>query len=97
MQALFEAMGVDPLDIISLVFAWKLSPLVPFEFSRPEFINGCIEMEADSIQKLKAVLRKNFHYLSSIPSYLNRGTNLLHISKHITFPNNSISEGISSE
>lgn len=56
MQALFNALEVDPLDIISLVFAWKLHATVPFEFSRTEFVNGCTALEVDSIEKLKAVL-----------------------------------------
>eukprot|EP00177_Eucheuma_denticulatum_P000261 GFKZ01000444.1.p1 GENE.GFKZ01000444.1~~GFKZ01000444.1.p1 ORF type:complete len:256 (-),score=37.17 GFKZ01000444.1:738-1505(-) len=56
MQALFDALDVDPLDIISLVFAWKLHATVPFEFSRSEFVSGCTVLKVDSIEKLKAVL-----------------------------------------
>lgn len=57
MQALFEALQVDPLNIIALVFAWKLKAKVPFEFTRTEFVNGCILLNCDSIGKLKTVLR----------------------------------------
>ena len=57
MQALFEALDVDPLDIISLVFAWKLRAKTPFEFSRSEFVDGCVNLGTDSLEKLKAVLR----------------------------------------
>lgn len=57
MQALFEALHVDPLDIIALVFAWKLKAQVPFEFSRSEFVNGCVLLECDSIAKLRTALR----------------------------------------
>lgn len=57
LQALFDALDVDPCDILSLVFAWKLGAKTPFEFSRTEFVNGCVSLEADSLEKLKAVLR----------------------------------------
>lgn len=62
LQALFDTLEVDPLDIVSLVFAWKLMAKVPFEFSRTEFVNGCIALAVDSLEKLKAVLRM---YLST--------------------------------
>lgn len=58
MQALFDALDVDPLDIISLVFAWKLGAKTPFEFSRSEFVDGCTNLGVDSVEKLKAMLRK---------------------------------------
>lgn len=58
MQALFERLNVDPLDISALIFAWKLQAKVPFEFSRAEFINGCVKLNADSVDKLKKVIRK---------------------------------------
>ena len=35
MQALFEALDVDPLDIISLVFAWKLRAKTPLNSRDP--------------------------------------------------------------
>lgn len=58
MEGLFDTIGVDPLDISSLIFAWKLGAKVPFEFSRTEFVSGCAELGADSIEKLQAVIRK---------------------------------------
>lgn len=61
MQSLFDALEVDPCDIISLVFAWKLGAKTPFEFSRTEFVNGCVSLETDSVEKLKAVLRTSLH------------------------------------
>lgn len=56
LQSLFEALDVDPCDIISLVFAWKLGAKTPFEFSRTEFVNGCVNLGVDSVEKLKAIL-----------------------------------------
>lgn len=56
MQALFDVLGVDPLNIIALIFAWKLKAKVPFEFKREEFVNGCVTLNCDSLEKLKTVL-----------------------------------------
>lgn len=58
MEKLFEQLNVDPLHITSLIFAWKLNAKVPFEFSESEFINGCIALKADSLDKLRNVIRK---------------------------------------
>lgn len=77
LQALFDAMEVDPLDIVSLVFAWKLMAKVPFEFSRTEFVKGCTAMEVDSLEKLKAVLRK---YFSTQPPYFRQPHHGTHCS-----------------
>lgn len=57
MQTLFDRLDLDPLDISTLIFAWKLQAKVPFEFSRAEFVNGCIQMQADSLEKLKKTIR----------------------------------------
>lgn len=64
MQALFEVLNVDPLDITALLFAWKLNAKVPFEFSQSEFVNGCVVLKADSIEKLKKAIRKSIaHFI----------------------------------
>lgn len=59
MQDLFEVLNIDPLDITALIFAWKLNAKVPFEFTHVEFVNGCIALKADSIEKLKKIIRKS--------------------------------------
>lgn len=63
MQALFQQLKVDPLDIATLIFAWKLKGTVPFEFTREQFINGCMDLEVDSIDNLRKVMRKSNHLL----------------------------------
>lgn len=63
MQDLFDHLDVDPLDITALIFAWKLKAKVPFEFSRDEFMNGCIALKADSMDKLKKAMRTFILYL----------------------------------
>lgn len=67
MQALFDVLGVDPLNIIALIFAWKLKAKVPFEFKREEFVNGCVTLNCDSLEKLKTVLRMSSTPLIPIP------------------------------
>lgn len=57
MQDLFQHLDVDPVDITALIFAWKLKAKVPFEFSKDEFMSGCVALKADSIEKLKKVIR----------------------------------------
>lgn len=57
MQSLFDQLNVDPLDITALLFAWKLKAKVPFEFSKDEFMNGCVALKADSLEKLKKTIR----------------------------------------
>lgn len=69
MQLLFEQLNVDPLDITSLIFAWKLKAKVPFEFSESEFINGCINLKADTLEKLTRIIRK-FLYIYSQFSFV---------------------------
>lgn len=58
MEKLFVRLKIDPLDIVALIFAWKLQAKVPFEFSRQEFTNGCIKLEVDSLEKLQKLIRK---------------------------------------
>eukprot|EP00178_Gracilaria_changii_P021150 TRINITY_DN62_c0_g1_i4.p2 TRINITY_DN62_c0_g1~~TRINITY_DN62_c0_g1_i4.p2 ORF type:complete len:247 (+),score=56.81 TRINITY_DN62_c0_g1_i4:199-939(+) len=55
-QALFERLQIDILDISTLIFAWKLQAKVPFEFSKKEFVDGCANLRADSWEKLKKVI-----------------------------------------
>ncbi|CAN8073064.1 unnamed protein product [Agarophyton chilense] len=55
-QALFERLDIDILDISTLIFAWKLQARVPFEFSKKEFVDGCANLRADSWDKLKKVI-----------------------------------------
>lgn len=57
-QALFDRLQIDILDIATLIFAWKLRAKVPFEFSKKEFVDGCVSLRADSWDKLKKVIRK---------------------------------------
>lgn len=58
MQALFERLDVDPLNIVALIFAWKLDAKTPFEFTRKEFVDGCAALGCDSISKLRRTIRK---------------------------------------
>lgn len=57
MLSFFIALDVDPLDIVTLIFAWKLKAKVPFEFSRVEFVDGCLALNCDSMDKLRRVIR----------------------------------------
>lgn len=53
LEAFFEALELDPLDISALIFAWKLNAQTPCEFSRAEFVDGLMRLGVDSISKLK--------------------------------------------
>lgn len=64
MTAFFDKLQIDPLSITSLVFAWKLKAKVPCEFSRSEFVNGCVALEADSMEKLQRCLRTSMGSIS---------------------------------
>ena len=55
--AFFTALKMDPLDINTLVFAYKLKAREPFEFSRNEFIDGCLAMGCDTMDKLRRTIR----------------------------------------
>lgn len=58
METLFQELKINPLDIVALIFAWKLKGTVPCEFTREQFVNGCIDLEVDSIDNLRKVMRK---------------------------------------
>ncbi len=58
MLEFFKALKVDPLNIVTLIFAWKLKAKVPFEFSRSEFVDGCLALNCDTMEKLKRTIRK---------------------------------------
>lgn len=53
----FKAVNVDPLDIVTLIFAWKIKAKVPCEFSNTEFVEGCLSLNCDTLPKLKRVIR----------------------------------------
>lgn len=55
-QKLFSDIDLNPLDITSLIFAYKLKAKVPFEFSKSEFIEGCYSIKCDTLDKLKKTL-----------------------------------------
>lgn len=57
MLSFFSAVSVDPLDIVTLIFAWKLNAKIPFEFSRTEFVDGCLALGCETIEKLKRTIR----------------------------------------
>lgn len=61
-QSLFDELGIDALDIVSLIFAWKLDAAVACEFTRDEFVRGCMELGADSIRKLKTRICTHHHH-----------------------------------
>jgi DCN1-like protein 1/2 len=62
LEAFFEALELDPLDISALIFAWKLNAQTPCEFSRAEFVDGLMRLGVDSMAKLK----KKVHTLKSM-------------------------------
>lgn len=62
LEAFFEALELDPLDISALIFAWKLNAQTPCEFSRAEFVDGLVRLGVDSMAKL----RKKVHTLKSM-------------------------------
>jgi len=49
-------LGVDPDDIVMLVFAWHLNAQRMAFFSKEEFINGLQKLGVDGISKLKSQL-----------------------------------------
>lgn len=53
MMNLFAQIGVNPVSIEPLIFAWKLEATVPCEFTRPEFTEGCLALGADTLEKLR--------------------------------------------
>jgi DCN1-like protein 1/2 len=53
LETFFEALELDPLDVTALIFAWKLKAKTPCEFSRTEFVEGCLAMDVDTLQKLR--------------------------------------------
>lgn len=57
MLALFTELGVDTVSVEPLIFAWKLEAAVPFEFSRSEFTEGCLQLGCDTIDKLRSAMR----------------------------------------
>eukprot|EP00741_Cyanophora_paradoxa_P006891 tig00001049_g6666.t1 len=52
-EKLCTDLGVDPTDIIMLIFAYKVKAATMCEFSRQEFINGLGSLGCDSIDKIK--------------------------------------------
>lgn len=62
LEAFFEALELNPLDISALIFAWKLNAQTPCEFSRAEFVDGLMRLGVDSMAKLK----KKVHALKSM-------------------------------
>ena len=67
MLALFSELGVDPVSVEPLIFAWKLDAVVPFEFSRSEFTEGCLKLGCDTIAKLKSAMRTCVLFFVSFP------------------------------
>lgn len=53
LEAFFDALDLDPLDVSALIFAWKLGASTPCEFSRAEFVDGLVRLGVDSLAKLK--------------------------------------------
>lgn len=64
-QQLFSDAHIDPLDITSLIFAYKLKAKVPFEFSHTEFVNGLTLLKSDSVEKLRKTMPFLKHSLYS--------------------------------
>eukprot|EP00871_Galdieria_phlegrea_P002922 jgi/Galph1/3630/GphlegSOOS_G2260.1 len=56
LQRLFDDVGVDPSDIVTLIFAWKVGAKNACEFSENEFVQGLSNLQADSLEKLKRKL-----------------------------------------
>lgn len=69
MQLLFDALNVDPVDITALIFAWKLNAQVPFEFSQSEFVNGCVTLKTDSLDKLKNLVPRLKDCLATLADF----------------------------
>ncbi len=57
LESLFAKLDVSPVAIEALIFAWKLDGKVPFEFTRRQFVEGCLALGCDSLEQLKAVIR----------------------------------------
>jgi DCN1-like protein 4/5 len=55
-ESLCKDLGVDPEDVVVLVFAWHLNAQSMGFFKREEFINGLQKLGVDSLSKLKSHL-----------------------------------------
>merc|ERR1712071_720567 len=56
---LCEHIGIDPEDVRALVLLWKLGAnKKPGQITKQEWIQGCIKLEADSIDKFKNIIPK---------------------------------------
>eukprot|EP00743_Colponemidia_sp_Colp-15_P001431 GILK01001569.1.p1 GENE.GILK01001569.1~~GILK01001569.1.p1 ORF type:complete len:269 (+),score=48.58 GILK01001569.1:61-807(+) len=51
-----EDLGVDPLDVVTLVISWHFKAETMGVFTRKEFLEGMTRLGCDSIDKLKAKL-----------------------------------------
>mmetsp|Transcript_12440 Transcript_12440/g.18246 ORF Transcript_12440/g.18246 Transcript_12440/m.18246 type:complete len:250 (-) Transcript_12440:95-844(-) len=54
---LCESLGLDPYDLRVMVLLWKLDATSkPQQISKTEWMEGCVNLQVDSIEKLKELL-----------------------------------------
>lgn len=54
MESFCNDLCVDPTEFVVLVLAWKFQAATMCKFTRKEFVNGCMELQADNIKAIQS-------------------------------------------